>query len=444
MSGIDILNFEDALVDRALRPVFDKAVAQVNDGSARVRTLRGERASGFIVDGHHIFGPALVDFVLGLVPADEFDDLQARAFTERMRLLLGWGALSYGLHLWVETRVRDPYFVNAGTDWMPNWVRIPDADASGIPESFFRFACYIALGDLKHGASHDSISANNIFDWVTALGSRLPVQLKKFGSGDLPVELASFRGDGVSAKANDALAVVRIVVTEEREAAYSSVLNYLIRLLETTDFPRSYSIEFRGPTKVYLPIKGLPRKGVHQLCASAAEYPDLHPVLACYAKAAMREFGWYQNLDGEDCAMPGTFAVFALGMADLSFAPLVTEYLQTVDGEHQSLQAKFVEAYIDRYGFTREAITYLGACAGNIQDMRHRKAYAALIANRGSLEALRAVNGSIAGSEQAREYAWRLMLYVIWGAEAERDGGRSIVDRSPAALRPLYREIFAQ
>ena len=60
--------------------------------------------------------------------------------------------------------------------------------------------------------------------------------------------------------------------------------------------------------------------------------------MARYARLAMREFEWYQNLADEACAMPGTFAVFALGLEGEPWAPLVTEYLDLCDDEHSSLQ----------------------------------------------------------------------------------------------------------
>ena len=69
-----------------------------------------------------------------------------------------------------------------------------------------------------------------------------------------------------------------------------------------------------GRRRLYLPIPGLPKKGVNQLFACAVQHPNLHPAMARYARLAMREFEWYQNLADEACAMPGTFAVFALGL----------------------------------------------------------------------------------------------------------------------------------
>lgn len=358
MADIEYLIFDDALRNPECRAIFDRGVHGVLDGSLRAQKL--SRAPGFVVDGQPILGTALLEYGIGLTPAADFDAEQARAFSERMRLLLGWYEISYTLRLWVEKRLCKPYFVNRGSEWNQDWQLRSDSDASHLPESFYEFACYVAIGELKYGPSYASVSAERIFDWVTKLGSNLPAKLKKHGTGDLPAELVSFRGEGaasgVTAKANDALAVIRLVIQTENEASYAAALEYLIRLLTTSDFPRSYSIEFRGPSKHYLPIKGLPKKGVHQFFACAAAYPGLSPLVERYARTAMSEYQWYTNLDDVNCAMPGSFAVFALGITEDSHnnaetAGLVREYLHGVDGEHQSMQQHFVEAYLDRYGF---------------------------------------------------------------------------------------------
>ena len=61
-----------------------------------------------------------------------------------------------------------------------------------------------------------------------------------------------------------------------------------------------------------------------------------------YARLAMREDEWYNNLFDESCAMPGSFAVFALGLEGEQWAPLVCDYLDRCDDEHSSLQGKFL------------------------------------------------------------------------------------------------------
>lgn len=469
MADIEYLVFADALRDTGTRAVFDRTVQAVNDGTARrVKLSRGQ---GFDTAGEKLLGSAVLEYALGLVPADEFDAAAARDFSERMRALFGWHDITYTLTQWVETRLCSPYFENRGTDWSPDWQLRAGADASHLPESFFEFACYVAIGELKHGPSYASVSANRIFDWVTKLGSDLPERLKKHGTGELPPELAAFRGtgdaEGVTAKANDALATIRIAVKHETAESYGAVLDYLTTLLETTDFPRSYAIEFRGPTKQYLPVKKLPKKSVNQLFACAAAYPELWPKIAAYARAAMSEYDWYTNLDGADCAMPGTFAVFALGIAEAAsggndHVPLVLDYLREVDGEHQSLHEHVLAAHIDAHGFDDVGLAYLVACAGNIQELQHRKTYPALIANERSLRALLALRepaetpdpsgtSALAANlrgEPVADYAWQHVLYAIWGSAAEtRDAnggaGATLIAAAPAELRPLYEAILA-
>ena len=55
------------------------------------------------------------------------------------------------------------------------------------------------------------------------------------------------------------------------------VLDYLCEVLSQEDFPRSYAVEFKGPEKRYLPITGLPKKGVNQLFACACSTPASTP-----------------------------------------------------------------------------------------------------------------------------------------------------------------------
>ncbi len=457
MSGRDWLIFEDTLKDPLARMAFDHALEQVRDGSARARGLHGDYPKGFMADGRKILGTSLLQYMLECQPIDRFDADGTQDFTEKMRALLGWNEIDYTLHTWLEKHVCAPFFFNAGSEWGSQWVRRPQDDAPPLPDGVLRFACHVAVCDLRHGPSYASVRAHEIFGWVTQLGCDLPQRLKSHGSGDLPKAMAHMQGEFVTAKANDVLAVVRISVRQERQQAYAQVLDYLVRLLTTTGFPRSYAIEFRGPTKTYLPSRGLPRKGVNQLFACAAAYPALHPLIEAYARAAIGQFHWYQNLEAENCAMPGSFAVFALAFADARHAPLVLHYLKQVDGEHQSLHGRFVEAYIDMHGFTAPAIAFLMAVAGNIQYLRHRKDYAERIANRKSLELLlkaresgrRKAASSIAAlranlaPDSLEETAFRAAREVIWGEHACQYGGWQVIDAAPEALKPLYEQVFA-
>ncbi len=65
-----------------------------------------------------------------------------------------------------------------------------------------------------------------------------------------------------------------------------------------------------------------------------------------YARLAMRQYEQYNNLSDEQCALPGSFAVFALGMLGQEWWQLVWDYLDLCDDEHSHLQEKFLKEYV--------------------------------------------------------------------------------------------------
>ena len=173
--------------------------------------------------------------------------------------------------------------------------------------------------------------------------------LKANGSGKLPPEIRKRKTERMTASANDAFATIRITAKEDTQECYEKVLDYLCEVLEQEAFPDSYSVEFRGVEKIYLPIPGLPKKGINQLFACAVRYPKLHTKIERYARLAMKEFEFYNNISGEQCAMPGTFAVFALGLEGLEWQQLVCDYLELCDDEHSSVQEKFLHVFFKKF-----------------------------------------------------------------------------------------------
>jgi hypothetical protein len=304
-----------------------------------------------------------------------------------------------------------------------------------LPLNFFYLACYIAICHMKYGASYDAVTANEIFDIVTALGCDRPKELKKNGTGMIPQDVAEYKNENVSCKANDAFGTIKIILKSESEEAYAAILSFLCRLLES-DFPRSYAIDFRSPNKNFLPVRGLPKKGVHQLFADASRYPSLYSDMARYARLAMKQYEWYTNLQNEHCAMPGTFAVFALGLADVHFAPLLRDYLDLCDDEHSGLQGKFLPVFIEKFGFTDETIKVFLAGADSMQGLPSNKIYAEAIANEKSLKLLADAR------RDCDEHIWRAALYALWGKDAVYENGRQTIRRASATLKPLYERIF--
>ena len=373
------LLFDDVEKDSSLKPVFDACVSMVLSGSAHVSKTRAKKGypqhECFRVNGQEILPYAVLEYHLsGLGEAmTEFSYEKARELTEALRKLCGWKSslLAYTLRNWADRVVRNPFFYdknNSKNGWNQNWVLKPGEPSWQLPEDYARFACYIAISHVKYGASHDSITANEIFGFLTALGFDLPAKLKKYGSGDMPKELMEYKDADIICKANDAFATIKITIKNESAECYEKVLDFLCALL-SAEFPRSYSIDFRSPEKNYLPIKKLPKKGVNQLFANAVGYPEVHDKIEQYARLAMKEDEWYNNLEGEHCAMPGTFAVFAIGLLDDSYFQLISDYLAICDGEHQSVHGEFVLAYIQKYGFTENGLKLYLLCENNIQEL---------------------------------------------------------------------------
>jgi hypothetical protein len=74
----------------------------------------------------------------------------------------------------------------------------------------------------------------------------------------------------------------------------------------------------------------------------------------------MKEFEWYQDVeDGEKSLLPGSYAIFGLGLFDEKYFPLIEEYYSKLDDEHQLAHQYFIEALIDRYGVTKKSLVII-------------------------------------------------------------------------------------
>ena len=179
----------------------------------------------------------------------------------------------------------------------------------------------------------------------------------------------------------------------------------------------------------------------------------------------MRQYERYTNLDDEQCALPGSFAVFALGMLGQPWRQLVWDYLGLCDDEHSRLQEKFLREYVKQFGFTADTVPIFVRGVLSMQNMKYSKDYAAWMANAESLDALLDAKSRLseivpsgfssddddeddeptdeteAGPEEVLQYAWETVCYVIWGkAGAKR--GLKVVETAPEELKERYRQIF--
>ena len=309
---------------------------------------------------------------------------------------------------------------------------LPELRPEDVDEGLLHFACYVAICHTVYGQSFESLTTEYILGLVSQLRSDMVKELKTNGSGKLPPNIQKRKTKHMTVSANDAFATIRITAKDSTEECYDEVLDYLCAVLEQDKFPRSYSVEFRGKEKLYLPIPGLPKKGVNQFFACAVQHPNLHPAMERYARLAMREFEWYQNLADEACAMPGSFAVFALGLEGEQWAPLVTEYLDLCDDEHSSLQEKFLHAFIRKFGFQTWTLGVLVRGALSMQWLEPTKEFRSLIANAESLDALLTVKCPFSAyllSEENKGPKFgpslgKSLLWAIWGPSSENGGSK--------------------
>jgi len=195
------------------------------------------------------------------------------------------------------------------------------------------------------------------------LGSKKAAMYLKEGTGILPNELIHYKDSDVECDANDVFAEISVKIKQESATAYDKVLDFIIALLKA-DFPASYYIKFSSKApKQFLDIKGIAKSPTHRFFAQALQYEELRPKLEAYAEVAMKEFQWYNDVEeGEKSCMPGSYAVFGLGLIGEKYFPLVSQYFSLLDDEHQMIHKYFVSALIDRYGVNEKSLPLI--CQG--------------------------------------------------------------------------------
>ena len=431
----------------------DLCIQDVLNGTARENhsayptVVRNHNGTPFLPD-------QLLERYLTELPLKGFPCEDAVSLCDAMRRLVGWQEIRYTLEKYIEKQVQERYFeVGEKEDYFspfPPCTVWPELRPENVDENLLRFACYVAICHTVYGQSFESLTTEHILGLVSQIRPDMVKELKANGSGKLPPNIQKRKTKHLTASANDAFATIRITARDCGEGACEEALSYLIEILEQPEFPRSYSIEFRGPEKIYLPIPGLPKKGVHQLFACAVRYPRLHVRMENYARLAMQEDEWYNNLSDESCAMPGTFAVFALGLEGPKWWRLVCDYLDRCDDEHSSLQEKFIHTFFKKYGFTAQSLPVLVHGVQSMQNLKPAKEFRALIANEESLDALLEIKGHLeyylpeesGNDKRALAYLWRDVLWAIWGTASE-NGGSKVIKTAPKELKEKYQQVFA-
>lgn len=254
---------------------------------------------------------------------------------------------------WAEEHFLTHYFEQTG-DYIKEWVLKTTDSPPHLEQEKLDFFLYVAL---RIGQKEPATRLEYL-KLAKQLGSQQAVDYLQTGSG----RFESMRKRNVfQGQANDILQTIDIRIIAEEESAYREALRYIINLLEE-GFPKGYKLSLKTKVKNYLPIKKLAKSKLHQFFANCLAYPNLFPLLSDYAQVAMEEFAWYQDVEpSEKSAMPGTYAVFGLGLFSDAYFSLIQHYMALVDTEHQSVQDGYAEAFIEAHGLSVEVMPVLVA-----------------------------------------------------------------------------------
>ncbi|ULO07649.1 hypothetical protein H1230_01855 [Paenibacillus sp. 19GGS1-52] len=252
---------------------------------------------------------------------------------------------------WAQEHFLPQYFVRPD-DYGFDWKLKEESIRHVVDAEEMDFFLYIAL---QIGFTKPD-TRQKYLELAGQLGSMQALQYLKVGSGKFR---STYRGERVEGSNNDVTQTIEIRILAEEEKAYGEALDYIINLLQES-FPKGYQLKLKTVQKHFLPLHNLAKSKLHQFFANALSYPALFPKLAEYADLVMEEFAWYRDVvPGEKSVMPGTYAVFGLGLYSESYFPLVCRYMELVDTEHQMVQDSYAQAFIDAHGVKTEHMPIL-------------------------------------------------------------------------------------
>ena len=275
-----------------------------------------------------------------------------------------WCLLYYS-NQWKEQVFVPLYYNVKGEDWLKEYTLKKDLEVKNVDQAKLNLFIQQALWRIKYKEYSWDVrfACEDLKRAAKELGSEKAAMYLKKGTGNLPENIIHYKDDDIECDANDVFAEINVKIKQESAIAYDKALDFIIALLKT-DFPRSYQIKFSSKApKQFLDIKGIAKSSTHRFFAQALQYEELHSKIAAYAEAAMKEFEWYNDVEeGEKSCMPGSYAVFGLGLVGEEYFPLVSKYFELLDDEHQMVHKYFISALIDRYGVNENSLPLI--CQG--------------------------------------------------------------------------------
>jgi len=318
----------------------------------------------------HSFFSKIFDFDLNQYTEDKVIEILEKGITlidpkwKKVTKEYLWCLLYYS-NQWKEAVLMPLYYNVKGEDWSKEYSVKKDLEVKNVDQAKLNLFIQQALWRIKYKEYSWDVrfACEDLERAAKELGSEKAAMYLKKGTGNLPENIIHYKDSEVECNANDVFATITIKIKQESAATYDKALDFIIALLKT-DFPRSYEIKFSSKApKLFLDIKGIAKSPTHRFFAQALQYEELHSKIAAYAEAAMKEFEWYNDVEeGEKSCMPGSYAVFGLGLISEEYFPLVSKYFELLDDEHQMVHKYFISALIDRYGVNENSLPLI--CQG--------------------------------------------------------------------------------
>ena len=411
---------------------FEQCIAAIENDHCFVNedgNLQTKPESAFEFHASHV-----VDYFLQTRP---FHLAQYQSFFYKIRMIKnrGFELYSYCIKDWFEQKIISKYYDILENEWEYYEEKKVRNTRPFEPEdlNLLKFICSIAIEHMKYDFTTDTVSAGRYFKYIEQLAPELIEHLKKYGSETLDQTLTFYADEQLECRANDAFGTIDIHAQDDSEQTYLKALTFINALLKT-DFPRSFAINFESPSKHILAVPDLQLCGQHYLFAGAVQYVNLHPLIVEYIELSSKKFEWYSNVDEEECAMPGTFAVFALALNDAKYFPVVEQYFKVVDDGHQSIQKHVTPVFVEKYGINEHSLPLFLRFIRSMQEHPPHPVFIQHFQNRENLALL------LQYKDRFADYDWEYVLYSIFGRNSDSD--RLSVEFSPK-LWEIYLNIRA-
>lgn len=322
------------------------------------------------------------------------------------------GDMVRNLNSWVIKDFFPKYFDLKGPDYDFTYSLKENVKVEGDNLALIDLVIYASILILKYEPNYSRDKGIKYLNMLSDLGFKQAKEMLKTGSDTFNKEDKYYKDSSVELLANDVLAFFTINIKEESAGSYGKALDFICNLLQK-GFPKSYRIKLKSKEKNFLSVKKLGKSQTHQFFANALQYPELYDKIGKYTSIVVKnEYEWYEDVEEEFCAKPGTYAVFGLGLLDKRFFPLVAEYMEYTDEEHQSVQNQFTHAFIQKYGVNTNTIPVLTRCFLVCQDHKTLKLSA-------QYETKQNLNTFLESIEGLEDYHVSHLIFFIWGKTAD-------------------------